>query len=344
MNASRLTVEFAKHFSGIGKKYATCISEPKLHYKDYLKRIPSSNQNIFLDATTPLEIGNLIQNLPNKRSSGYDNINNLLLKDLRSELMSPLSIVFNTSLQEGIFPDKMQLADTVPLHKGKDKCIVDNYQPICLLIRLSKLLEKLIHKRIYNFLETNGLIYNSQYGFRPKHSCKNAVSELLSVILKGKEINKSTVAVFLDLSKAFDTLSHEILLTKLDRYGIWGIANDWFRSYLCNRSLRCKCKMDGGDEYSENYPVEYGAPQGSVLGPLLFLIFMSDLYMHLENCGCILFADDTTIYMSHENLTYINHCIENELSIVSDWFKANSLTLNPNKTVAMRFLHKKPKG
>ena len=93
-----------------------------------------------------------------------------------------------------------------------------------------------------------------------------------------------------------------------------------------------------------NYPVEYGAPQGSVLGPLLFLIFTNDLYMHLENCGCILFADDTTIYMSHENLTYINHCIENDLSIVSDWFKANLLTLNPNKTVAMRFLHRKPKG
>ena len=119
--------EFAKHFSSIGKRYATCISEPKLHYKDYLRHIPSSNQNIFLDATTPLEIGNLIRNLPNKRTSGYDNINNLLLKDLRSELISPLSIIFNTSLQEGIFPDKMKLADTMPLHKGKDKCMVDNY-------------------------------------------------------------------------------------------------------------------------------------------------------------------------------------------------------------------------
>ena len=113
---------------------------------------------------------------------------------------------------------------------------------------------------------------------------------------------------------------------------------------MCNRSLRCKCKTDGRDEYSENYPVEYGAPQGSVLSLFLFLIFTNDLYMHLENCGCILFADDTTIYMSHENLTYINHCIENNLSIVSDWFKANLLTLNPNKTVAMSFLHKKPKG
>ena len=121
--APQIANEFAKHFSSVGKRYATFISEPKLHYKDYLRRIPSSNNNIFLDTTTLMEIDNLIRKLPNKRSSGYDNINNLLLKDLRSELLSPLSIIFNTSLQEGIFPDKMKLANTVPLHKGKDKCV-----------------------------------------------------------------------------------------------------------------------------------------------------------------------------------------------------------------------------
>ena len=146
--------------------------------------------------------------------------------------------------------------------------------------------------------------------------------------------------MFLDLSKAFDILSHEILLRKLDKYGIRGVANDWFKRYLNKRKLRCKCMFDGHDEYSENYPVDFGAPQGSVLGPLLFLIFTNNLYMHLENCGCILFADDTTIYMSHNNLTYINHCLENDLSIAYNWFKANLLTLNPNKTVAMCFINK----
>ena len=143
----------------------------------------------------------------------------------------------------------MKLADTVPLYKSKEWYIIDNYRPISLLITLSKILEKLIHKRVYNHLEENNLIYNSQYGFRPKHSCENAdscenaVGELLSVILKGQEKNKSTVAVFLDLSKAFDTLSHPVLLQKLERYGIRGVANDWFCSYLAERELRCKLKM-----------------------------------------------------------------------------------------------------
>ena len=211
-----IATEFAKHFSNVGACFANKIPTPKRTSTDYLSNIPSSNVSLFLAPTTPTEILNLIPEIPNKKSAGYDKINNILLKNLKLELAEPLCIVLNKSMNEGIFPEAMKLADTVPLYKSKEWYIIDNYCLISLLITLSKILEKLIHKRVYNHLEENNLIYNSQYGFRPKHSCENAVEELLSVILKGQENNKSTVAVFLDLSKAFDTLSHPVLLQKLE--------------------------------------------------------------------------------------------------------------------------------
>ena len=184
-----------------------------------------------------------------------------MLKSLKSVLLEPLSIVFNQSMNEGIFPEVMKLADIVPLYKNKKKYLVDNYRPISLLITLSEILEKLMHKRVYRHLEENNLIYNSQYGFCPRHSCENAVGELLSVIIKGHENNKTTIAVFLDLSKALDTLSHLVLLEKLERYGIRGITNDWFCSYLKNRELRCKLKNETQETYSSKYTVTFSTPK-----------------------------------------------------------------------------------
>ena len=200
----------------------------------------------------------------------------------------------------------MKAADVSPLYKSKEKYMVTNYRPISLLITMSKILEKVVYVRVYNFLVETGQLYQSQYGFRSGHSCQNAISELKGTILKNQEENKFTIGVFIDLSKAFDTLSHDILLRKLHKYGIRGTTLDWFRSYLSDRSMRVKIQSSNGKiEYSSYHPLSYGTPQGSCLGPLLFLIFINDLHYSVSYGTSLLFADDTTLLHSHKNLRYL---------------------------------------
>ena len=335
----KIANEFCNFFSNVGKNYANKVAQSTKELKAYLQAITRSKKSMFLEPVTTQEIDIIIRELKGKMSSGYDNISNKLLKELRPCLLVPLTIIFNKSLTTGIFPDNMKLSDVTPLHKSKDKCLTNNYRPISLLITISKLLEKIMYTRTYGFLENTNQIYNSQYGFRPKHSCTNAISELTAEIVKGWEHNKNTIAAFLDLSKAFDTLKHKVLLDKMELYGIRGVCKKWFESYLKSRQMRTKCVTSGSMKtvYSEYYPVDYGTPQGSCLGPLLFLIFTNDLHLHIEHCRCILFADDTTIYVTHRNQRYARWCLESDLKTVVDWFKANTLTLNLDKSAILNF-------
>ena len=295
--------------------------------------------SIFLAPTNQEEIKRLIEKLPNKTSSGYDRINNIILKELKDIISVPLVQLFNRSLLEGKFPDCMKLAEIVPLHKGGATSAPNNYRPISLLVTVSKLLEKIMYRRVYKFLTDTNQLYSSQYGFRSNHSCDHAINELLCAIIKNLERQWTTVSIFLDLSKAFDTLEHSTIFKKLDRYGIRGQALEWFKDYLTNRNLRVKCRTgeEGLETISDTYPVEYGAPQGSCLGPLLFLIFCNDLQYHLSYLNCIQFTDDTTLYLGHHNMKYLRFMIETDLESISDWFRANKLTLNVGKTNCLVF-------
>ena len=334
-----ITSKLCEHFANIGEKYSNRLPTDNRRTEEYINKIPNHNLSIFLLPTTQQEIKNLILTLSNKPSSGYDNISNILLKRLATCLLEPLEIIFNKSLYEGVFPEKMKLADIIPLHKAKSTQDCNNYRPISLLITISKLLEKIIYTRTYGFLEKANLLYTSQYGFREGHSCENAVSELISEVIKSRQEGLYTMSVFLDLSKAFDTLEHNVLLKKLEKYGIRGKCNKWFKSYLENRKIRVKCAVEssGKTEYSEYRTVTYGTPQGSCLGPLIFIIFTNDLYRQIEHSSSLLFADDTTLYKSHRNLKYLTWCLEDDLKRLVDWFSSNKLTLNIDKTVCILF-------
>ena len=326
------------HFSTVGKKYARAIKASKKNIKEYLSVITRNIKSAFWLPTTEREVSDIITNLPNKKSSGYDNLDNTILKELKEILVKPLTSLFNRSMAEGIFPMSMKISEVVPLYKNKERELSTNYRPISLLITISKVLEKLVHKRTYQFLNDSHQIFESQYGFRSKHSCENAIQELIGRILKGLEHKQKTLAIFLDLSKAFDTISHSVLFEKLEKYGIHGNCLDWFVSYLSDRQMRVKCVgEDGITVHSDLKNIDFGCPQGSVLGPLIFLIFNNDLHLHLEYCSCILFADDTTLYYSHQDIRYLTWCIREDLLIITDWFKANKLTLNLNKSVCILF-------
>ena len=338
-NSQGITNNLCKYFATVGKNLAQKIPKSNKPIIDYLAKIKRNNKSIFLRPTSEQEIDKIIENLPNKSSSGYDKISNLLLKKLKLPLLKPLNLIFNKSITSGIFPERMKLADVFPLHKGKEKFLPTNYRPISLLITISKVLEKIIYTRTYSFLNQCNQLYVSQYGFRANHSCENAVSELIGHILKRKEQNESTACVFLDLSKAFDTIQHDVLLNKLEIYGIRGTALNWFKSYLTNRKIKVKCNVasSGKTEFSTEESVNIGTPQGSCLGPLIFLVFNNDLHKVVENCSTILFADDTTLYVSNKNTNYLKWCIEHDISLLLDWFRANKLTLNLSKTQFLLF-------
>ena len=338
-NPSVIANSLGKYFSEVGSTLAEKIPPPEKEIKEYLKLIPVNEKSLFMTPTTEREILKLIGSLPNKSSSGFDEISNIILKEIKNEITPILVHIFNESIANGIFPDSMELAHIIPLYKGKEKYLSENYRPISLLITVSKLLEKIVYKRTYSFLSNTNQIYSKQFGFRKRHSCENAVSELIGNIVKNLQQKKNSLAIFLDLSKAFDTLEHDVIFKKMERYGIRGECLNWYKSYLVNRKLQVKCMTEANNKstYSEQYKVEYGTPQGSCMGPLIFLIFCNDLSKHLELISCIQFADDTTLYHSSKNENYLRWSTEHDLKILSDWFKANKLTLNLNKSAFILF-------
>ena len=334
----RITNELGQFYSKLGKMLAAKIKPGLIGIDEYLAWIKRVDASLILNPITVLEVEKIIMKLPNKTSYGHDKIGNILLKELCKCISFPLCSIFNQSLSEGYFPDAMKMAEIIPLYKGKEFDKVINYRPVSLLITISEVLEKGVYSRVYKFLEKHKVLYDSQYGFRRKRSCEQAVLELVSSVLQVKNQFQHSVAMFLDLSKAFDTLDHTILLRKLDLYGLRGICNNWFESYLKDRMLVTKLTtLDNKTVKSEVYNITYETAQGSCLGPLLFIVFCNDIHLLPTSSRIIMFADDTTLTHNHKNIKFLKYMLEHDMSILTNWYRANKLSLNVNKTVLLKF-------
>ena len=268
-----------------------------------------------------------LKSLKPKKSAGLDDLPPRLLKDAATVISGPLSHIINLSLNAGIVPSDFKDAKLVPLHKSGNVTSANNYRPISILSVVSKIMERAVHIQLVDYLESNNLLSSQQFGFRKGRSTELASTLLLDDIRKDVDNGKLVGAVFIDLSKAFDTLGHTVLLSKLESYGILYTELEWFTSYLFNRKQ--VCLYDG--EVSEAHSVTCGVPQGSILGPLMFLIHFNDFPDVLKHSRMIQFADDTVIYVSDKCFHTIERKLNEDLSYIADYLLLNELIINLNK-------------
>ena len=338
---------FNKFFANVGPNLANSIKGPMgQSYKDYLKK---KMESIFSFNT--VENGyvlKLIQRLKSKPSFGHDGLSSIMLKEIANYISPILTCIINQSLCTGIFPESLKIAKIIPIFKKENPHITDNYRPVSLLPILSKIFEKVVFIQVYEYFTENDLLYKSQYGFRKLHSTELAALEFADKIVSNLEKGKLPLAIFLDLSKAFDTIDHTILLEKLRYYGITGTALEWFTSYLCER----KQYVQYADSTSSMSLIQTGVPQGSILGPLLFIIYMNDIAAVTNKFHFTLYADDTSLVEPictfaidsyKEDYSTISNNINTELKLITDWLSLNKLSLNAKKTKMMIFHHRQKK-
>lgn len=264
-------------------------------------------------------------------SPGFDDIDVKIIKECCTEISPTLIFIINKLFAEGYFPKQLQIAKVIPIFKKGEKCNYNNYRPVSILPSIIKIFEKLFTTRLIDYFTNFSLLTDCQYGFRPNYSTELAIQHLCQSIHNTLDAKNNQITVFCDLSKAFDTISHHILLHKLSIYGIRGKAYNFLRSYLFSRT---QFTVYNNNPSSYN-PVRCGVPQGSILGPILFLIYVNDIIHTSNKLNFLLFADDTTIYVQGHSINEITEILNKELINVSHWIKANKLTLNVTKTFYM---------
>ena len=321
-NKTEIANVFNILFTTIGPDLANNIIKPtKRSVYDYLTS--RNKESMFLSPIDECEVISVVNGCKSKTSTDCDYIDFRLIKSVITSIVKPITHIFNLSFQTGTFPEKMKIPKVIPLYKSGSKNDFNNYRPISLLPQLSKILEKLYSNRLNTFTKTCDILKPCQYGFRGKKLVK-VVSEITNSLNK----RKHSIGVFIDLQKAFDSVDHQLLCTKLEFYGIRGVAYQWIRSYLSNRTEYVSYE----GHKSELLPIQCGIPQGSILGPLLFTIYVNDMCNVSKLLKFILFADDTNIFHSHSKLPDLVSELNTELDKMYKWFCVNNLSLNIAKT------------
>ena len=324
-----------KYFINVADNLAKDIPPSTKSYADFLKN--PNPHSIFLTEIGPDEIAKIVKDLGiNKAGDIYGNTTNLV-KLGGDVLIQILTFLFNKSLEQGIFPNALKISKIVPIHKGDSMFIMSNYRPISLLPIFSKILEKLMYTRVMSFIQKYNILYKNQFGFQKGMSTEFAINALVDNIVQCLENKETGYCIFLDFAKAFDTVNHQILLKKLEYYGIRGTALKWFTSYLSNR-MQC---TEIGDTQSKLDYIKCGVPQGSILGPLLFLLYINDIVLSSEVFKFNLFADDTSLFYSNNNQAEAIETINTELEKIAQWLAANKLSLNVGKSKLLIFNKKK---
>jgi hypothetical protein len=328
-NNETITNALNDFFIKTGENLAANISSQETHHQYLHQPIPPAFN---FEPVSESTIENIIQNFGNKTSSTSDELNTIILKALKNELLQPLTWIANQIINTSIFPDKLKTAKVIPIHKKDDPQECNNYRPISILPAISKVYEKLLLQQLNHYFESNNLHFQSQYGFRKHRSTEHATIELTDKILTAMDHNETPLSIFLDLSKAFDTLNHNILLHKLKHYGLTEKSLQLCKNYLTNRQQYVQLN----ETSSQMQTITTGVPQGSILGPYLFLIYVNDFHNCSNEFSMIHYADDTTLTTTISTSQSTDH-INSQLKNIYNWLKANKLVLNINKTKYMIF-------
>lgn len=319
---------FNNFFINVGEKMASKINVQKI--------LPERNlqcTNMFLYPVLETEIIKNIDKLKNNAAPGLDQVSSITIKKIKSEIVKPLAYIFNLCFSVGVFPSDLKKSVVTPIYKNNDKYRMDNYRPISVINNFGKLLEMSLRERLNGHITKNNILSNNQFGFREKVSTENALFQVSNTINNALNSNKKPLVIFLDLAKAFDTVSHKILLERLNNYGIRGLPNKIFESYLDGRE-QC-VKIDG--EFGNFQFVNCGIPQGTVLGPILFSLYINELLFIQSNAKIVSYADDTVLLFTGRTWKEVFEMASIEFSTIVQWFGENLLTLNMTKTRFMCF-------